>query len=315
MKTNFSKILLLLIFLISMSNLSFPQGIKEETINGLKLVISTDKSTYLEGEIVWQELLLIIDKNIVKLDYAPHFGPGDVQESLTNSKNQGMPSWEWTYDAIGNTKEYPDTMRYFSTLNIGIWEDVPNSRNTFTIFYLPADEYEFSAYAKVAINGKTYKVKAEPVKFTVLKPEGEEALARQAYLEILSLRLSPEIDDELIANKADIFIKQYPNSIYIDQVLRISRIPYFIYYKKTIDERIAFYKEIIDKYPNFASNYERLTGIMTSFEKKKDVDGYKNFINELKSKHKDNSILNKVLYYHNIDFERELRNNEFNNDK
>ncbi len=72
---------------------------------------------------------------------------------------------------------------------------------------------------------------------------------------------------------------------------------------------------MIDKYPNFASNYERLTGIMTSFEKKKDVDGYKNFINELKSKHKDNSILNKVLYYHNIDFERELRNNEFNNDK
>ena len=299
-----------------MSNLSFSQENGEETISGLKFIISTDKSTYLEGEIVWQELLLIVDKSVVKLDYAPIFGPGgDVQESVINSQNQGMPSWEWVYDSFGNVKEYPDTMRYFGKLNIGIWEDVPNSMNTISIFYLPADEYEFSAYAKVVINGKTYKVKSEPVRFTVLKPEGEEALARQAYLEILSIRLSPEIDDELIANKADIFIKKYPNSIYIDQVLRKSKMPYFIHYKKTIDERIAFYKEIIDKYPNFASNYERLTGIMTFFEKKKDLDGYKNFVNELKSKHKDNSILNKVLYYHNIDFERELRNNEFNNDK
>ncbi len=316
MKTNFSKILLLLIFLISMSNLSFSQENKEETINGLKFIISTDKSTYLEGEVVWQELLLIVDKSVVKLDYAPIFGPGgDVQESLTNSKNQGMPNWEWTYCAVfGNEKEYPDTMRYFSTLNFGIFEDVPNSMNTISIFYLPADEYEFSAYAKVVINGKTYKVKAEPVKFTVLKPEGEEALARQAYLEIISLRINSN-DFKSIADKADIFIKQYPNSIYIDQILRISEPPYFMYYKKTIDERIAFYKEMIDKYPDFASNYERLTGIMTSFEKKKDVGGYRNFISELKSKHKDNSILNKVLYYHNIDFERELRNNEFNNDK
>lgn len=312
MKTNFLKVLLLLIFLISISNLSFPQGNKEGTIPGLKFIISTDKSIYLEGEIVWQELLLIIDKKIVKLDYAPHFGPGDVQEAVINSKNQGMPSWEWIYDSIGNSKEYPDTMRYFSTLNIGLWEEVPNSRNTLSIFYFPADEYEFSAYVSVVINGKTYKIKSEPVKFTVLKPEGDEALARQAYLEILSLRINSE-DFKSIADKADIFLKQYPNSIYIDQVLRKSKLPYFSYYKESIDERILFYEDMINKYPDFASNYERLGSILVGFEEKKDLKGYRNFIEELKSKHKDNSILNKVLYYHNIDFEIELRNGEFNN--
>jgi|GEM_PF-2358297 hypothetical protein len=308
-------IVVLFIAITFLGKAGFAQGNDQEHIAGLKMIISTDKSVYLEGEIVWQELLLIIDKKIVKLDYAPHFGPGDVQETVINSKNQGMPSWEWIYDSIGNSKEYPDTMRYFSTLNIGLWEDVPNSRNTLSIFYFPADEYEFSAFVSVVINGKIYKIKSEPVKFTVLKPEGDEALARQAYLEILSLTINSRSDFRTRADKVNDFLKKFPNSIYIDQVLRISRIPYFIYYKKTIDERIAFYKEIIEKYPGFASNYERLTGIMTSFEEKKDLKGYRNFIEELKSKHKDNSILNKVLYYHNIDFERELRDGEFNNDK
>ena len=308
-------IVALFIIITFFGKAGFPQGTDQEPIDGLKFIISTDKSIYLEGEVVWQELLLIIDKKVVKLDYAPHFGPGDVQEAVINSKNQGMPSWEWIYDSIGNSKEYPDTMRYFSTLNIGLWEDVPNSRNTISIFYFPADEYEFSAYVSVVINGKTYKIKSEPVKFTVLKPEGDEALARQAYLEIISLTINSRSDFKTRADKVNDFLEKFPNSIYIDQVLRISLTPYFIYYKKTIDEKIAFYKEIIEKYPGFASNYERLTGIMTSFEEKKDLKGYRNFIEELKSKHKDNSILNKVLYYHNIDFERELRNGEFNNYK
>lgn len=91
--------------------------------------------------------------------------------------------------------------------------------------------------------------------------------------------------------------------------------PYFSYDKKSTEEQILFYEYFINQHFDFASNYERLGYIMINYEKKKDVDGYRNFISELKSKHKDNSILNKVLYYHNIDFERELRNNEFNNDK
>ena len=308
-------IVVLFIIITFFGKAGFSQGNDQEPIDGLKFIISTDKSSYLEGEVVWEEFQLIVDKKIVKLDYKPYFAPNDeIIEKVVNSKNQEMPQRGPHYTHIGRQTEYPDTICYFSTMNIGVLEKIPNSIHSFRwAIYLPADEYEFSAYVSVVINGKTYKIKSEPVKFTVLKPEGDEALARQAYLEIISLTINSRSDFKTRADKVNDFLEKFPNSIYIDQVLRISLTPYFIYYKKTIDEKIAFYKEIIEKYPGFASNYERLTGIMTSFEENKDLDGYRNFIEELKSKHKDNSILNKVLYYHNIDFERELRNGEFNN--
>ena len=105
------------------------------------------------------------------------------------------------------------------------------------------------------------------------------------------------------ADKMDNFLKQYPNSIYLDQVLRLSTVPYFKYYIKSLDEQILFLEDIINAHPNFASNYERLTSIILYYERKNDLEGYNQFIDELKSEHKDNYILNKVLYYTNRDFE------------
>lgn len=303
------------ILVLLINTISYSQENKEETVNGLKLVVSTDKSIYLEGEVIWEEILLIIDKSAVKLDYKPHFAPGNaIEDRVINSKNHSVPKHDIIYSYIGIVTDYPDTIRYFEPMCVGKEEEVPNAMY-FMCYYLPAEEYELYASVNVSIGGKPYKVKSEPVKFTVLKPEGEEALARQTYLEMLSLFINSNSDTRELAEKTHNFLKQYPNSSYIDQMLRISEPSYLFYYSKTLDEKISFLSNIINKYPDFASNKERLGSIMVYFEEKKDVEGYKNFIKELKSKHKDNSILNKVLYYHNIDFERELRNNEFNKDK
>jgi hypothetical protein len=299
-------IVVLFIIITFFGKAGFAQRNDQGPIDGLKFIISTDKSSYLEGEVVWEEFQLIVDKNIVKLDYKPYFAPNDeIIEKVVNSKNQEMPQRGPYYTHIGRQTEYPDTICYFSTMNIGVLEKIPNSIHSFRwAIYLPADEYEFSAYVIVVINGMTHKIKSEPVKFTVLKPVGEEALARQSYLEILSVRRNcDDMDLKSISEKVDNFISQYPNSIYIDQVFRTSDAPYFDYYKKNLDDMISITEERIKMYPNFASNYERLKLLMQNFESKNDLNGFKQFISELKSEHKDNYILNKVLYYTNRDFE------------
>ena len=297
-------IVVLFIIITFFGKAGFAQGNDQEPIDGLKFIISTDKSSYLEGEVVWEEFQLIVDKNIVKLDYKPYFAPNDeIIEKVVNSKNQEMPQRGPHYTHIGRQTEYPDTICSFSTMNIGSHETLPNSLYLRSTYYLPAEEYEFSAYVIVVINGITHKIKSEPVKFTVLKPVGEEALARQAYLEILSLVAESRSDFKTRADKMDNFLKQYPNSIYLDQVLRFSTVPYFKYYIKSLDEQILFLENIINAHPNFASNYERLISIILYYERKNDLEGYKQFISELKSEHKDNYILNKVLYYTNRDFE------------
>ena len=301
-------IVVLFIIITFFGKAGFAQGNDQGPIDGLKFIISTDKSSYLEGEVVWEEFQLIVDKNIVKLDYKPYFAPNDeIIEKVVNSKNQEMPQRGPHYTHIGRQTEYPDTICYFSTMNIGSHETLPNSLYLRSTYYLPAEEYEFSAYVIVVINGITHKIKSEPVKFTVLKPVGEEALARQAYLEILSLVAESRSDFKTRADKMDNFLRQYPNSIYLDQVLRFSAVPYFKYYIKSLDEQILFLENIINAHPNFASNYERLISIILYYERKNDLEGYNQFIDELKSKHKDSNILNNVLYYFNKNFETRHR--------
>lgn len=226
---------LIILNLLIVSNIVFSQENNIESVNGLKLIISTDKSTYLEGEVIWEEFQLIVDKSI-KLDYKPYFIPNDeIIEKLVNSKDEEMPQMGPTNTHIGRQIEYPDTIDYFNSMNIGTFENLPNSAHPFRwAIYLPADEYEFSAYVIVSMNGKKYVVKSQPVKFTVLKPEGNEILARQAYLEILSLIRNSSFDLYTISVKVDNFRALFENSIYLDQVLRFSDPPYFEYNKKTI---------------------------------------------------------------------------------
>lgn len=300
MKTKIiSSVICVLIFLVN--TISYPQDNKNEAIAGLKLIISTDKSTYLEGEVIWEEFQLIVDKSI-KLDYKPYFIPNDeIIEKVVNSKDEEMPKMGPSITHIGRQTEYPDTINYFSSMNIGTFENLPNSAHPFRwAIYLPADEYEFSAYVIVSMNGEKYVVKSQPVKFTVLKPEGDEILARQAYLEILSLIRNSSFDLYTISVKVDNFRALYKNSIYLDQVLRFSDPPYFEYNKKTIDEVISITEEIIKIHPSFASNFERFKLLMSNYASKNDLYGFKKFIEELKSQNKNNSTLNKVLYHLDI---------------
>lgn len=291
-------IVVLFIVITFFGKAGFAQGNDQGHIAGLKMIVSTDKTTYLEGEVIWKEIKLIIDKSVVKLDYKPAFYPNrDLEETVTNSKNQGMPGWDPVYTTIGkNPTDYPDTIQLFDVLNVGIFEESPDAMHL-AITYLPVDDYEFTATVNVAVKGENYKIKSEPYKFKVLKPEGDEALARQEYLEIFQLVFSSPPENKRVANKVDNFFVQYPNSVYIDQILRKSLIAYFIYYNKSLDEEISFLTNIIEKYPGFASNFERLIGLRACFDSKNDLDGFIKFINELKSKNKDNNTLNKVLYY------------------
>ena len=301
----------LLFLLVCLTNNNvIPQG-RIDAIVGLKFIISTDKKNYIEGEMVWEEFKLIIDKSVT-LDYKPTFClTADIQEVLKNSSNINMPYSGLYYDAMSHSKEYPDTLYDFEPSYFGIFENVPKSMYL-PAFYLPADEYEFLAYVNVSIKGKIYKVEAEPFKFTVYKPEGSEINARQEYLEIIPLVIDDAPDSKLISDKFESFINKYPNSVYVDQVLRKTKYNYFTYKFKSVDEVIEFQLRQISRYPFFASNYERIGSIMGYYEIKKDSIGFLNLIDNLEENNKNVEILNKVLFYIKRNFDRELKQNKFN---
>lgn len=151
--------------------------------NGIQLIISTDKSDYLEGENVWLETIFIIDKKKVKLDYWLYSG----NENVTNSNKQGVRFHGFSYVDGFPLYEYPDTMCSFDVLDFGDYE-LPKPREIYQVgHYFPAYEYEITAYRNVMIKGKQYKVEAKPVKFVVHKPEGEDLLARKECLEMIPI--------------------------------------------------------------------------------------------------------------------------------
>ncbi len=221
-----------------------------------------------------------------------------------------MPYHGMYAPATYNELEYPDTMYYFRSLNYGVFEQAPKSMYLSAI-YFPADEYEFSAYVKVMIKGKEHRVYAEPVRFTVKKPEGNELLARQTYLELIPIIVNDYPNNKLIVEKVDNFLQRFDNSVFIDQVLRITKYTYFSYLNKSVDEILDFQYQQITKHPNFASNYERLTSIMSCYEQKKDSEGFLNMVNNLESDIRNNEIFNKVIFHIKRDFQRRLKENMF----
>ena len=178
------RVFLIIVFAVLAGNFVFSQEKNaSEVTKGIQLIISTDKSDYLEGENVWLERKFIADKN-VKLDY----WPGGYREFVTNSKNQLLPDINYTPECIlGHTYEYPDTICFFYELVFG-YNELPKPQEIYPAgHYFPADEYEITAYINVTIKGKEYKVEAKPVKIVVHKPEGEDLLARNEYLEMFPL--------------------------------------------------------------------------------------------------------------------------------
>lgn len=150
--------------------------------NGIQLIISTDKSDYLEGENVWREWKLIIDKK-VKLDYWLY----SCKELVTNSNKKGIPYHGFSYVDGFPLYDYPDTMCSIGVLDFGYYE-LPKPREIYQVgYYFPAEEYELTDYVDVTIKGKQYKVESKPVKFTVHKPEGEDLSARKEYLDIIPI--------------------------------------------------------------------------------------------------------------------------------
>ena len=263
--------------------------------NGIQLIISTDKSDYLEGENVWLEKKVIIDKK-VKLDYRPY----DSRDFITNSKNQGIPEQNYTFEdmILDSINEYPDTIYYFYALEFGYCDFVPDNKY-FILgpYYFPAEEYKISANVNVMIKGKQYKVEAKPVKFTVHKPEGEDLLARKEYLDIIPLVWATK-DYELLDEKVDSFIANHKNSVYLDVVLWLTNMVYHHNVKISDDEAIEFYYNVILLHPEFAGNYFRLMQIMYHYSYKNDRDGYLSMISDLVSRFKDNEIFMKALFHH-----------------
>lgn len=178
------KIFLILVFVSLAGNFVIPQEKNSSEITkGIQLIISTDKSDYLEGENVWLETIFIIDKKKVKLDYWLYSG----NENVTNSNKQGVRFHGFSYVDGFPLYDYPDTMCSFAVLDFGDYE-LPKPIEIYQVgHYFPADEYEITAYRNVMIKGKQYKVEAKPVKFVVHKPEGEDLSARKEYLEMIPI--------------------------------------------------------------------------------------------------------------------------------
>jgi len=294
--------------LISITNISLYSQVKSKTIDGIKLFISTDKTNYLEGEEIWGEYKLIINKNVI-LDYSPE---SDLKINIKNSLRNYIPFQDGIGCPLGYIKEYADTMCYFMRLDYGYREVAPNTRFTYT-YYLPADDYEFLAYVNVSIKGKIYKIEADPFKFTVYKPDGDELLARQEYLDLFQYGISSKdsANPKMMAEKYESFMKKFPNSVYVDRVMNMTKNYYFKDIKTTWDDLIDFYLDEIMKYPSFASNFYRLISIMNCYEYKKDSSGFSDLLNSLESKVKNEDILSKVLFYVKRDFDKELKQNKF----
>lgn len=286
--------------------------------DNIKLLISTDKKSYLESERIWQEIKLIIPKNI-KLDYKPILAIGhDFTQEVLSMSNKQVPYSGAIYHVIRNKEDYPDTLRIFDVLDFGYFEEPSKYSMYLGSLYIIADKYKINASVDISINGKKYKIKSEPWEFEVSKPEGDEAIAREKYRELFPMivKLSPneERDTKKIADFMLNFMEQFPNSVYIDQVLINGSYSYFENYPKSIDEEIEFWKAVILKYPNFASNYRRMDRILSCYIYKKDPNGFLELVNELENKIGSNETFTKVLFYIMRNYERELKNNKFKKD-
>lgn len=344
-------IFLILLFVTITGNFVIPQEKNSSEITkGIQLIISTDKIDYLEGENVWREWKLIIDKK-VKLDYWMI----NFHEFVTNS-NKIYHGASYV-DAFPNYN-YPDTICSFYELEFGYYE-LPKPREIYQVgYYYPADVYEINAYINVIIKGKEYKVEAKPVKFFIHKPEGDEFSTRKEYLEMIPLlwkdssywkdtneykslieikendEKNPLLEQDTNAYKSYIRLKEYLemvsklwkdttdyklllqekiDSFFVkyENSVYIDKFEYtFGYPNKSLDV-IEFYYNLIFKHPEFAGNYHRLRYLMSLYSHKNDRGGYLSMIYDLESRLKDNEIFKKVLYYHKRYYQIELNQGLF----
>lgn len=288
-------IFVLLTFAICISyKISFSQN-DTSIFKGTKLLISTDKKDYLEGEAVWEIVMLIIDKD-VKLDCCPCFGHfNDLQASYKNSLRNLMPFQGGRGDCnFGTPKEYPDTISFMDQSEFGYQEIAPNTSFT-NSYYFPADEYEFNAYVIVSINGKKYKINAKPWNFTVYKPEGDEILVRQSYLNIFQLFYKGNSYEKAISDSLENILIKYPNSSYIDRVLNFEYL--ILKYKEMSPvEQKDYELNQINLNPYRASNLHRLYSILSYFEYKKDSKGFLNLLYNLESKYKGDHVFDSIIF-------------------
>jgi hypothetical protein len=271
---------------------------------GLRLIVTTDKTDYLEGEKIWKEIKLIVDKKL-KLDEHPFLVSGrDLREFVVNSENKEIPYAPPFFDIFGNPKEYPDTMYVFGTLDIGIYEHAPKSMYLSSI-YLPADVYKYYAQAYVVINKKTYIVESESIQFTVHKPEGDDASVRQIYFDLIPLVVTDSSyrDYDLISSMVDSCFQYYMNSVYINRIFELTRPYYFQVKKFTTDECIELYKKLTIRYPYY-QNFRELLGL---YFLKHDPDGFIAFVNSVEMENRDYSSLKTVLFHIKRFFEMMLR--------
>jgi hypothetical protein len=270
--------------------------IQQNLINDtIQLNLVMNKQIYLEGELVWFDFDVIINKSI-KLDRGPILDNNyDISLILADSKNNVLRYKKGIPEIMGSI-EYPDTMNYFDELTeaFGTFEiiPVPENKKYWPLYlYLPADEYTFSIELRLSINKKEHIFRTNTVNFSVLKPKGNDS---DAYNELKSLEVRTFYNNYFEMSVEfqkfyDNFSEKYSGSVYLEKIF--NRMEYSIEYSLSPEEGIIYYKNIIINHPDYYANYNSLYSLKHFYGDNKEE--FINFLN-ITSNEKEGTIVSRM---------------------
>jgi hypothetical protein len=269
-------IFLYVLFLISMFLFGEVYSYQEKSnTDSVKLTLTSNKNLYLESELIWIELDIVIDKNL-KLDYRPLLYPGnDLNLSLINSKKDTIKYRGGHVDALIR-KDYPDSMYYIDNLlwTLGSSEKLQTQAGYSEIFkVIPPDDYTLNITVQLRSNNKSLYCQSNSIKFSIIKPSEFEI---EAYNELINLE-SYTVNNQYklgyeFIKMMESFNEKYPGSVYKEKIFNNSY--FLIGCTLPHEETEIFYNNFINDNPNYYSIFNLLWGNQNKYENKTEYINY-----------------------------------------
>lgn len=229
----------------------------------IEVKISSDKTTYLEGEMI-----------IINM-----FFKNTTNKELSINSHCGMLT-ESNFQFTGNSNAISYIGGISDCFGISYLNFAPNEEKKFNIYLLELYS-KFPAAKRGTVSGlidigqysitfETDNMRSNSLAVSIEKPNKEEGIAWE------NLTTISKYDD---VNEYRKYMYQYSNSVYIQQVFM--RVMILEGLTTIVDKNTLIdTKWFIDSYPNSPTIYYALYTVGLYFEKENNKSGFKNFLNE-----------------------------------
>ncbi|MGA2669262.1 MAG: hypothetical protein ABSF32_10175 [Ignavibacteria bacterium] len=260
--------------------------------------LKVNKSLYLVSEPVWVEL--DVDLNGFIPDYGPVFIPFDNMDFIFINQRGDTIRYIGGIDGILGHKQF--MKYYFLTYNLndyyGDMDDFKMSQMAWAHKFIP-DGYFLQVRINLSKKGEQVYYFSNKVYFIVTEPAGEEKLAREALLDIMSYRINAHFDlnmdwsdvGDTVYNHAIDFERKFKNSVYLDRV-RYEVTVGVNENKDFIDSLEQYSLRMIKENPNNYYNQYYLMDIV--YKHKEDTTAFLEIFDELKNTYKG-TLLEKFI--------------------